>query len=485
MLTLGLDIGTTAVKALVVDDGDRVVAEAAVEHPTVRPAPGLNEQNPDDWIAATRVCLDAVRARAPEALPGVGAIGLSGQMHSPVLLGDDLRPLLPALLWNDARGTAECEALLAAVPDVGAITGVVPMAGFSAAKILWIRNHKPDVFRRIAHLLLPKDYVRLWLTGALATDVSDAAGTQLLDEASRSFSPLMLSAVGLDARQMPALHDGADVAGVLRREAAEALGLPPGIPVVAGGGDAATGAVGINCFRDRAGFISLGTAATFVVMRDVYRPRPEMILHTFAHCLPGRWYQMAGMLNGAGCLAWALALVGAGDAERTLAAIAARYRGPSPVMFLPYLNGERTPHNDPSARGVLTGLEYATGPLDIVQAVLEGVAFSIREADVLLTAAGSRCETPDFIGGGARSGFWAELVATILGRPIRRIAGGAMGPALGAARLARMGLSGSRDLPDAAAGTFEMIAPMDAWVDAYAARFDAYRRLYPAVRPYS
>ena len=291
---LGLDIGTTAVKAIIVDDDQRIVAEAATEHPTSRPRPGISEQMPEDWVVAAERCLAGLRASAPRAYSAIAAIGLSGQMHSPVLLGRDQKPLRPAMLWNDGRGADECAALSQAVSDIARVTGVVPMAGFSAAKILWVRHHEPEVFAKIAHVLLPKDYVRLWLTGEIASDISDAAGTQLLDEAARRFAPQVLNAVGLSAEQMPPLVEGTEIAGRLGGAVAAAFGLRPGLPVAAGGGDAGTGALGIGCIDDGQAFISLGTAAVFVVAQSRYAPAPETMLHDFAHCIPGRWYQMAG-----------------------------------------------------------------------------------------------------------------------------------------------------------------------------------------------
>ncbi|MGH6924419.1 MAG: xylulokinase [Propylenella sp.] len=480
---LGLDIGTTAVKSIIVDADQTVIADASVEHPTIRPEPGLSEQDPASWIAAVRECLAGLRAKAGVALSAVEAIGLSGQMHSPVLLDRNNEPLRPALLWNDSRGQEECAELTRAVPGVARLTGVVPMAGFTAAKLLWIRKHEPEAFAKIAHVMLAKDFVRLWLTGEVGSDVSDGAGTQLLDEARRCWAEPVLAAVGLSPEQMPRLHEGTAVAGRLRSSVAAQFGMRPGLPVAAGGGDAAAGALGLGCIDNDQGFISLGTGTVFVVVQDRYAPAPETMLHNFAHCIPDRWYQMAGMLNGASCLAWVLSLIGEADASAVLARVGERYRRPSQVVFLPYLTGERTPHNDPRARGVFFGLGLETDPSDLVQAVLEGVAFSIRDARERLRVAGCDCRAPGVTGGGARSELWARIIASVLGEPIVRYVGGQFGPALGAARLAMIASTG-RSVQDVAVAPVvaQTIAPDAALAGAYDESFAKYTTLYQSVK---
>lgn len=481
---LGLDAGTSAVKALIVDGAQRVVAQASRSYPISRPGPGWSEQDPADWVAATEAAVGALRREAPAAVSAVKAIGLSGQMHSAVLLDADRKVLRPAMLWNDARGREECAALARDVPDLARITGVQPMPGFTAAKLLWIRGHQPEVFARIAHVLLAKDYVRLHLTGELASDMSDAAGTQLFDQAARRWSPEVLAAVGIAESAMPRLHEGTEVSGRLRRDVAERLGLPPGVPVAAGGGDAGAGAVGVGCIGNGEGFISLGTAAVYVVAADRYAPKPETMLHDFAHAVPGRWFQMAGMLNGASALSSMLATIGDDDIEGVLRAVEERYAGPSRLLFLPYLTGERTPHNNPDARGVLFGLDPETTKREIVQAVLEGVAFSLRDAAECLEAANSACRSPGFIGGGSRSRFWAKIIADATGLTLRRYRGADFGPALGAARLAIVAATGAGVAevclpPDVE----EEIVPDPARFEAYTPRYETFRALYRALAP--
>ncbi|WP_421723297.1 xylulokinase [Bauldia sp.] len=483
MAYLGIDVGTTAVKTIVVDDEQRLLASASQGYPILSPEPGLREQDPDGWIAAVEETLGVVRSEVGAAFDEVAAIGLSGQMHSIVALDADHRPLRNAILWNDSRGSAECAALTDMVPDVAEITGVIAMTGLTAAKVLWLRNHEPAVFARIRSILLAKDYVRLWLTGDIATDMSDAAGTQLFDEQARQWHPGLVKAVGLTPEQLPRLHEGTEATGTLSREAAERLGLPAGIPVAAGGGDGGTGAAGIGCVEPGAGFVSLGTAATYVVAQDRYAPRPETLIHNFAHCVPDRWYQMGALLNGASCLAWLMTVLGEMDIGGAVAAVEADYRGPSPVMFLPYLTGERTPHNDPGARGAFFFLDQATDRSAMVQAVLEGVAYSLRDAQDCLDMAGADVARPGFIGGGSRSRFWARIIAAVLGRPVVRYRGADLGPALGAARMAIIAATGA---PVAEVCTppeeEETVEPDPALVGAYAARQPTFRALYRATR---
>ncbi len=485
MAFLGIDVGTTAVKAILVDDSQRLLASGTSAYPILSPAPGVREQDPDTWLTAVAESLGEIQTAAAEAFTQVKAIGLSGQMHSLVALGPDSRPLRKAMLWNDSRGAAECAALTATVPRIGDITGVIAMPGFTAAKILWMRSNEPELFAQIRTVMLAKDYVRLWLTGDIATDMSDAAGTQLLDERARRWDPQIIAAVGLAADQLPALYEGTALTGEVSASAAERLGLRAGIPVAAGGGDGGTGAAGIGCVDSAAGFVSLGTSANYVVAQDRYAPRPETLIHNYAHCVPDRWYQMGALLNGASCLAWMLRMLGDGEGDPAvvLAAVEADYKGPSPVTFLPYLTGERTPHNDPAARGAFFGLDQATDRAALIQAVLEGVAFSLRDAQDCLDDAGAVVERPGFIGGGSRSRFWARIVATVLERPLARYSGADLGPAPGALRLAIIAATGASVADVCTAPTVqETVEPDETMVDAYRERQEPFRRLYRETR---
>ncbi|MFL5334182.1 MAG: xylulokinase, partial [Geminicoccaceae bacterium] len=438
MSFLGLDIGTSAVKAVLVDAGQRLLAEAEVPLAISRPHPLWSEQEPDAWWAATLEALAALRSAQLEAYGAVRSIGISGQMHGAVVLDTAERPLRPAILWNDGRAQIECRLLAERVPGIGQIAGVPPMPGFTAPKLLWLSAHEPELFARIAHVLPPKDYVRLRLTGEHATDPCDAAGTLWLDEALRAWSPEILAATGVGVGQVPRVVEGSNAAGTVLADVAADLGLPAGVPVAAGAGDAAAGAIGIGAIDDGDAFVSLGTSAQYFVTTAAYRPYPERLIHAYCHGVPGRWFQSAALLNGASCLGWAASLLGEPDITALVARVAARWRGPSRVLFLPYLAGERTPHDDPNARGVLFGLDADTDGVDVAQAVMEGVAFSLAEAQDCLAAAGTDVAALAAIGGGARSPFWMRLLATVLDRPVTLYAGAAKGPAFGAARLARM-----------------------------------------------
>lgn len=481
---LGIDIGTSAVKALIVDAGERAVAGAEVALATSRPAPGWSEQHPDLWWQAVRQALAEMAEAVPGVLGRVAAIGLSGQMHGAVLVGDDNRPLRPAILWNDGRAAAEATALNAALPDLGQIAGVPAMAGFLAPKIAWLRTHEPDALAATRRVLLPKDWVRFLLTGEFATDMCDAAGSLLLDEARRQWAPAIVEAVGLGASQLPRLLEGPDISGRVTASAATATGLPEGIPVVAGAGDAAAAGIGIGAVEDGDAFISLGTSSQLFLTTANYRPNPEALVHAFAHALPGRWFQMAAMLNGASVMAWTAGVTGVSDLGVALEAVAARGRAISPVTFLPYLQGERTPHDDPAARGVFFGMDGGTDGLDLLQAAVEGMAFTLVDAVAALETAGPVPATLAAVGGGSRGRFVMEVVASALGRPIRRYAGGERGPAFGVARLARIAVTGETIADVCIKPELrDVVLPNAERQAALAARLPLYRDLYRTLRP--
>jgi xylulokinase len=484
MTFLGIDLGTSALKAVLVDDAQAVLAVSSAPLKTSSPLAGWSEQAPRDWRAALETAVAQLRAAHPAALRDVRALGLSGQMHGAVLIDGAGEPIRPTILWNDGRATAECAALELAVSDLPKIAGVKAMPGFTAPKLLWLKAHEPEHFARIAKVILPKDFLRLWLTGETATDMSDAAGTLWLDEAARDWSAAILAACGLDRSVMPVLKEGPEPTGKVRSAVLSAWGIDGPVVVVAGAGDAAAAAIGIGALEDGDAFISLGTSAQFFVTDDRYRPKPEALIHAFAHALPSRWFRMAAMLNGATCLDLAARLIGAGDIAALLDRIAAAYRGPSRILFLPYLSGERTPHDDPFARGVFAGLDLDVGPLDLVQATLEGVAFSLLEARRSLEGAGVRLEQVSAVGGGARSGFWMQMVANVLGMPVVRYAASEAGPAFGAARLARMALTGEtpRDVCTKPP-VHDVSKPDPVLTAAYGERFESYARLYRGLRP--
>jgi xylulokinase len=489
-LAIGLDIGTSAAKAVLLqlkDDGTQTaLAEASAPLEVSRPHPGWSEQQPDAWWTATRAVLGSLRRDAPTAFADVAALGLSGQMHALTALGADGQPLRPAMLWNDARAVAECAELTERVPDLGQIAGIGAMPGFTAPKLMWLARHEPAIAARIKKLLPAKDFVRLQLTGEAATDMADAAGTLWLDQRQRNWSERVLAASGADPDWMPRLVEGPAEAGRLRPAVAAELGLKGGLPLVAGAGDAAAAGIGIGHISAGDAYLSLGTSAQVFVTTDTYKPRPETLIHAFAHGLPGRWFQMAAMLNGASPLAAMARLLGRNDIEALLAetAAAAPTSGAERLLYLPYLAGERTPHDDAYARGVLFGLDGGVSQTDVVRAVLEGVACSLADAVDALAAAGSPLVQMGAAGGGAQSGLWMQLVADITRVPVTRFQGADKGPAHGAARLALALATGSS--PEAVAPkppVRDAFVPRPETADRSAALLGRFRALYQALRP--
>src|ERR1700730_12067696 len=378
---MGIDIGTSAVKAVVIDDSGAVADQASAPLRVSRPHPLWSEQDPADWWSATNIAVSDLQLTLRKA---VRAVGLSGQMHGATLLDRKQQALRPAILWNDGRSAQQCRKLEQGVAGMLQITGNRAMPGFTAPKLLWGRQHEPEIFAQTSTVLLPKDYVRLRMTGETASDMSDSAGTLWLDVAQRRWSEAMLAATGLDLAHMPALFEGNEITGSLRAELAEAWGMPR-VPVVAGGGDNAAGGVGV--VRSGDAFLSLGTSGVLFLANDGYRPNTQGGVHTFCHALPDRWHQMSVILSAASCVDWAARLCGLGGTGALFELAEARNRPADPEIFLPYLSGERTPHNDPLAKGVLFGLTQESTPAAIAQAVLEGVAFAFRDGmDALLAS---------------------------------------------------------------------------------------------------
>lgn len=476
---LGFDFGTSAVKALLVDGDQRPMASASVPLTIQRPAPGHSEQDPAAWWAALEATLDTLQRDHPAALSAVQAIGLSGQQHGAVLLDSAGQVLRPAILWNDVRATVECADIERIFPASRTVTGNPAMPGFTAPKLLWLQRHEPQVFARTATVLLPKAYIRHRLTGDLVEDLSDASGTLWLDVARRTWSDDALAATGLTRRHMPALVEGNAAAGRLRPSLAARWGFSHR-PILAGGaGDNAAGAIGLGAIAPGQAFVSLGTSGVLFAVTDGYRANPGAAVHSFCHALPGVWHQMGVTLSAAGSLAWWAGVAGQNEAA-LLAEMGTNFSPgtPSPATFLPYLGGERTPHNDGTLRGAFAGLSHQTGRAELTQAVLEGVAFSLRDCLDALEASGTTVDALDAIGGGTRSRAWLHILAAALDRPLRRLDGGEHGGAFGAARLARMAATGE---PPATVctppPTAELIPPDPALAAAYRARLDTYRAL--------
>lgn len=427
------------------DPDGAIVAERTEPLTVQTPHPYWSEQDPETWWQAT---IDACAALGAKHDPGaVQGIGLSGQMHGAVLLDAGNAVIRPAILWNDGRSHAECAALAQAVPAIGELSGAPPLPGFTAPKLLWMAKHEPEAHARIAHILLPKDYVGLRLHGQHVTDPSDAAGTMWLDQARRAWSEDLARASSVSPDWLPRLCDGTEIVGTLTHDAASALGLLSGIPIVAGGGDAASGAVSVGAITDGACFLSLGTSGQlFTATRD-YRPNPAQMVHAYAHTVPDMWFQMAAMLNGARPMAW-FAEVCDADVAALLTEAGAVDAVTAP-LFLPYLTGERSPHGDPHIRGAFYGLADGMGRAEMMRGVLNAIAFSFADAADSLRASGTQLGDILAIGGGARSDLLLQTIADVLGTPVGRGAAAHAGPALGAARLAACA-SGALSLGDLA-----------------------------------
>jgi xylulokinase len=436
---LGIDLGTSGVKAVVIGDDGAIAAEAGAPLAVSRPHPLWSEQSPDDWWSATQA---AVLALPGELRRRVRAIGLAGQMHGATLLGADDRPLRPAILWNDGRSFAECAELEAAEPCSRQITGNLAMPGFTAPKLAWVRHYEPEVFAEVHKVLLPKDYLRLCMSGYHASDLSDSSGTLWLDVGARDWSDAMLSATGLVRAQMPRLYEGSAVTGTLGPDVAARWGMER-VPLVAGGGDNAAGAAGVGVIAEGDAFLSLGTSGVIFVATSEFRPNPGRAVHAFCHCLPEIWHQMAVHLSAAACVDWAAKVTGMNGPTALFAQ--AELAGPAngPELFLPYLSGERTPHNDPHLRAAFLGMDNETTSARLAAAVLEGVAFGHADGIEALREAGTKIEELAVIGGGARSRYWGEILAAALGVRLAYLEGGEVGPALGAAKLAQMGVTGA------------------------------------------
>jgi xylulokinase len=435
---LGIDLGTSGVKAVILDAHGAIAAQSSAPLTVTSPKPSWSEQDPADWWIA---CDAAVLALAPEDRRKVTAIGLSGQMHGAVLLDEARAVLRPAILWNDGRSHDQCAELEKRVPASRAITGNIAMAGFTAPKLLWVARHEPKIFSRIDKVVLPKDYLRLLMTGDFASDLSDSAGTLWLDVGARDWSDEMLAATGLARRHMPRLCEGTEATGQLLPDIAARWGMDRVI-VAGGAGDNAAGATGMGIIAEGDAMLSLGTSGVIFVATDSFLPNPQGAVHAFCHCLPGMWHQMAVHLSAASCLPWAAVQLGLAGPEQLLALAASPEAQSGEEVFLPFLNGERTPHNDPSLRAGWLFCDSATRPARLAAAVLEGVAFAHADGLAALRAAGSAVERLVVVGGGARSPMWGTIIASALDVELAYLDGAEVGPALGAARLARMALTG-------------------------------------------
>jgi xylulokinase len=469
---IGLDVGTTAVKALAVAEDGAILRRSEVSYPLSVPRPGWSEQDPEDWWRATEQALAELGVDAP------AGIGLSGQMHGLVALDERDRVIRPAILWNDGRTAAECTEIEERIglERLIALTGNRALTGFTAPKLLWLRRHEPESYARIARIMLPKDYVRLRLCGEHAIDMADASGTLLLDVARRRWSDEVLDALELDAAWLPRLLESPEVSGA----------TPAGVPVAAGAGDQAAGALGVGVDRPGPLSVVLGTSGVVFAALAEYAADPDGRVQAFCHAVPNGWHAMGVMLSAAGSLQWLRDALAPGESFAALVAAAERWPpGAEGLVFLPYLAGERSPHVDPGARGAFVGLSLRHDRGALVRAVLEGVAYGLRDSLELLRSLGVEPGSARASGGGARSDLWLRIVASVLDIPLERTAA-EEGAAYGAALLAGVGSGVFTDVHEAVAATVrvtETVEPDPEWTRVYAKTYERFRALYPALRP--
>lgn len=477
---LGLDLGTSGLKAILVDETGAITATASATYENPHPQVGWSEQDPADWVTACETVLDALHAEAPAGLAALKGIGLSGHMHGATLIDADHAVLRPCILWNDTRAAEEA-AWMDGQPDMRRITGNIVFPGFTAPKLLWVEKHEPEVFAKVAKVLLPKDYLRLWLTGEAIGDMSDCAGTSWLDVGARDWSDQALETGHMRRDQMPDLVEGSAPGGEMRQTLRDRWGITGPVIVAGSAGDNAAAACGAGCFAEGQGFVSLGTSGVLLAAKESYAPDAGSAVHTFCHAVPDRWYQMGVILAATDCLNWLSRQVGQAPAD-LIGLLPETPDGPSDLLFLPYLSGERTPHNDASVRGAFIGLDVGHTPADLTQAVVEGVSFALRDCMAALGGTGTTLTSVLAMGGGARSSYWRSTLATVLDLPLDVPAGGEFGAALGAARLgitAATGANPSEVMTPPDVG--ETVAPNTALTEAYADKWNTYRVAYRAL----
>jgi len=496
---LGLDVSTTGAKALLIDEQGNVLTSATAEYPLYTPRPLWSEQMPSDWWRGVCTSIQATLARAGLTGDDISGVGLTGQMHGLVLLDQGGQVLRPAILWNDQRTGPQCAEITDRVGGLGRLlelTGNAVLPGFTAPKILWVRQNEPEVYERAAQVLLPKDYVRYRLTGEYATEVSDASGTSLLDVAGRRWSEAMLKLLDIPADWLPRCTESPEVSGRVSAAAAQATGLKPGTPVVGGGGDQAAQAVGSGVVQ--AGVISVtsGTSGVVFAHSEKFAAEAQGRVHAFCHAVPGKWHVMGVMLSAGGSFRWFRDTLG--DLERSSALLtgddpydlltreAARAPvGSDGLLFLPYLTGERTPYPDPQARGAFVGLTVRHGKSHLVRAVLEGVSFGLRDGLELIKGLGIPIAQVRASGGGARSPLWRQIQADVFGTELV-VVNVTEGAAYGAALLAGVGAGVFASVQEAVAQTVRVTdrtLPIPENVQRYQKLYPVYRSLYPALQP--
>lgn len=479
---LGLDFGTSSVKGVLIDARQKIVATASSPLKVSRPQPGWSEQNPEDWWKACNTVVKTLGKMKPKAIAAVEGIGLSGQQHGATLLGKDDKVLRPAILWNDARSFRECEDIMNREPKAVPLSGNIPLAGYTAPKLVWVKKHESKTFAKVAKVLLPKDYIRLRMTGEYASDMSDASGTFWLDIAKRRWSDMLLNATDMSVDQMPKLYEGTDATGRLTPAVAKSWGMLKRPVVAGGGGDNASAACGIGAVTDNSALVSIGTSGVMFVSNDKFRPNAGRMVHAFCHAVPGTWHQMGVILSAAASLEWLAGILGA-PAPKLTGALGTKLTGPSPALFLPYLSGERTPVGDSQVRGLIMGLGHESDHKVLTHAALDAVAFAFRDSLEALKDAGTVVKRVTAVGGGSKSELWLKIIATVLGVPVDLPAAGDVGGAFGAARLGLIAATGAdyRKVLTAPK-TARTIKPEPKAREAYEEHYRRYEKIYPAIK---
>lgn len=487
-ILLGLDVSTTGAKAVLINGDGAVLASVTHEYPLSVPRPLWSEQSPEAWWQAMSASIRGALSQSGIHAQEIGAVGLTGQMHGLVMLDESGQVLRPAILWNDQRTGPQCQAIMQTLGEAELIaeTGNRALPAFTAGKILWVRDEEPEVYARCRQVLLPKDYIRYRLTGEYATDRAGASGTLLLNVKERDWSHMVTEGLGIPKEWLPKTHEGTEITGAVSRAAADATGLRTGTPVVGGGSDQSVQAVGVGAVTPSVGALTLGTSGVIFVSTDRYMYDPQGLVHGFCHAVPNQWHLMTSVQSAGGSLRWYRDTVAPGVGyDQLLAAAAHAPIGCDGLLFLPYLTGERTPHTDPLARGCFMGLTLQHGPGHLSRAVLEGVAFGLRDNLLLLQGVGAQDMTELRIsGGGARSPLWAGILANVLQAELATI-NATEGAAFGAALLAGVGAGVWPDVQRACQSCIRVtgrISPTGPEMERYEDLYQIYRELYPATR---
>jgi xylulokinase len=472
---LGVDLGTSGVKALLIDGDQAIIGSTNAGLSITRPHTGWSEQDPDDWISAAKDAIESLRAQFPMEFGGIRAIGLSGQMHGAVILDQAGKPLTPAILWNDTRCAAQA-AVLDDDPQFRATTGNIVFPGFTAPKLVWLRDNDPAMFEQVAKVVLPKDYLRLWLTGEYVSDMSDASGTGWLDVGARGWSSDLLAATQMDVGQMPDLVEGSAASGMLTPALSSAWGLGRDVIVAGGAGDNAAASIGLGCVTAGSAFVSLGTSGVLFAPTDKFMPNPASAVHAFCHAVPDTWHQMGVILAAADALSWWSNITNMPVSD--LIAELDQNGAPSDVQFLPYLSGERTPHNDANLRASFHSMAMTNTRADLTGAVLTGVAFALRDNLAALAQAGTELSQIMAVGGGTKSSAWLQILANVLNCPITLPQDGEFGAAFGAARLGLLAATGA-DVGDVALApsVARVFEPEAGLVGRYVQQYGVFKRL--------